>query len=115
MSLRTLRTPTTILVALAATTLISACDGTASSTARGLTAKSALVLLNSDYKAATVSLYDPASMKLVDDCMTVNELSKDTALPSGTQGGEVVVIDREQSLLDFVDPASCHVRGQLSL
>jgi hypothetical protein len=108
-------TSSLVLAALAAATLGSACDGSSSpaTTATGLTAKSALVFLNNDYQSSTLSLYDPASKKLVDDCLTKAQLSKDTALPSGTQGGEVVVIDREQSLLDFAAPASCTVRAQL--
>jgi hypothetical protein len=116
-SLLDLRIPRalSIFVALLATTLVAACDSATTGTTKGLTAKSALVLLQSDYKASTVSLYDPASKTLVGDCMNVNELSRDVALPTGTQGGELVVIDREQSLLDFVDPATCLVRAQLSL
>jgi hypothetical protein len=104
-----------ILPALAA--LAIGCEGGPidTSTTKGLTATSALFILNSDYQSSTVSLYDPATKTLVDDCLFANELSKDTALPTGLQGGEVVIIDRAESLLDFVNPHDCQVRAQISV
>jgi hypothetical protein len=103
------------LAALLAVSLVPACGDSSSSQSAGLTAASALAILSSDYKSSSVALYDPASKKLVDDCVRPNVLSKDTALPTGTQGGELVVIDREFSLVDFVDPATCLQRAHLSV
>ena len=94
---------------------LPACDSSSSSQAVGLTATSALAILSTDYKSSSVALYDPATKKLVDDCLWPSALSKDTALATGTQGGEVVVLDREQSLVDFVIPSSCRLRAQLSV
>jgi hypothetical protein len=95
--------------------LAGACGDGAGATSKGLTAGSALVLLSSDYKSSSASIYDPATKTLVDDCVPPSALSKDTVLPTGPQGGEVVVLDREHSLVDFVDPHACRVRAQLSV
>jgi hypothetical protein len=97
------------------TLLGGACGDSAGATSKGLTATSALVVLSSDYKSSSASIYDPATKTLVDDCVPPSALSKDTALPTGPQGGEIVVLDREHSFVDFVDPHACHVRAQLSV
>jgi hypothetical protein len=91
------------------------CGDSSGTTSKGLTAASALVVLSSDYKSSTASLYDPATKTLVDDCVPPSTLSKDTGLPTGTQGGDVVVLDREHSLVDFVDPHACQLRAQISV
>jgi hypothetical protein len=104
------------LALLAGLSALPACDSSSSSGSEGgLTATSALAILSSDYKSSSLALYDPASQKLVDDCLPPATLSKDTALTSGTQGGEVVVVDRYRSLVDFVIPSICRLRAQLSV
>jgi hypothetical protein len=103
------------LAALLLSSLVPACGDSSSSENAGLTAASALAILSTDYKSSSLALYDPATKKLVDDCLRPATLSKDTALPTGPQGGEVVVIDRERSLIDFLDPAICRLRAQLSV
>ena len=100
--------------ALAAATLLAACDDSATTPPKGLDAP-ALAILSSDYKTSTVSLYDPSTRRLVDDCIAAKDLSKDTVLPSSAQAGELVVVDRDQSMIDFVSPADCLVRGKLSV
>ena len=110
------RLTTLALLAAPFIAVLPACDGSSSSgTGSGLTATSALAILSSDYKSSSLALYDPASKKLVDDCVTPATLSKDTALTTGPQGGEVIVLDRERSLVDFVIPSICRLRAQLSV
>jgi hypothetical protein len=113
--LTSLARPALLALAALPAASLAACDDSLSTTAKGLTATSALVLLSSDYKSSSVSLYDPATSKLVDDCLAPISLSKDVTLPTGTQGGDVVVLDREQALLSFVSPSTCAVRAQLSV
>jgi hypothetical protein len=105
------------LTALVAASALPACgaDSSSSSEQRGLTATSALAILSSDYKSSSLALYDPSTKRLVDDCLRPATLSKDTSLVTGTQGGEVVVLDRERSLVDFVIPSICRLRAQLSV
>jgi hypothetical protein len=105
------------LTELCACALVAAACGDLkpATASKGLTAASALVVLSSDYKSSSASLYDPATKTLVDDCLPPSALSKDTGLPTGTQGGEVVVIDRDQSLVDFYDPHTCTERAHLSV
>jgi hypothetical protein len=102
------------LGALAAAFGLSSCDAAASPPAGGL-ATPGLALLNSDYKSSSVSLYNPTSHTLIDDCVPSTTLSKDVAMPTGFQHGELVVIDRASSVIDFVNPAVCAVRAQLSV
>jgi hypothetical protein len=109
--------PPTCAALLAASLLpaLPACDSSSASQTAGLTATSALAILSNDYKSSSLSLYDPATKKLVDDCVGPSALSEDTALVTGPQGGEVVVLDRKHSLVDFVIPSICRLRAQLSV
>jgi len=96
-----------------------ACDDTSFRTF-GI-ASPALAVVSSDYTTASVSLFDPSTGRLVDGCVTSRSMLKqavsgDVALPSQAQSsGELAVIDSGSSVLTFVAPATCAVRGQLSV
>lgn len=92
----------------------------------GTAAASGVAFLSSSYEtqATSVSLFDPATSELVDDCVhsgggqagLVQDLSGDVTLPSRQQiGGELIVIDRKNAVLSFVNPAGCQVRTQISV
>jgi hypothetical protein len=107
------------LTSLAFTALVAAaaaggCDNNVNPGGGGM-ATPGVALLNSDYKSSTVSLYDPTTHALVDDCVHASTLSADTAMPTGFQHGELVIIDRADAVIDFVNPAVCAVRAQLSV
>ena len=104
----------TLAVAALVTAAAVGCDGTTSPPSTGM-ATPALAILNSDYKSSTVSLYSPTSHALVDDCVPASALSEDVALPTGFQHGELVVIDRDNAVIDFVNPAVCASRARLSV
>lgn len=83
-------------------------------------ASPALAIRSSDYASTSVSLYNPATGKLFDSCVTsatpTAKLSGDVILPSQAQlGGELVLIDSQEAVLTFVPPSSCTPRGQLSV
>ncbi len=84
----------------------------------------ALAVISSDYAVTSVSLYDPATGKLIDGCVKsgvtsptlVMPLSGDVTLPTqAQQGGQLVLIDGKSAVLTFVNPASCAVTAQLSV
>lgn len=90
----------------------------------GGAAGSGMAVLGSDFAVTTVSLYDPVSTKLLDACVhsasggavLVQPLSGDVTLPSESQlGGELVVIDRKNAVISFVNPSSCAARAQISV
>jgi hypothetical protein len=107
-SLQIVLSPTLLLLAAAGCD-----DGGTSTPVSG--AAAGLAILSSNYQLTSVSVYDPKTAKLTDDCVPPAELSKDTALPSGTQHGELVVIDRENSKIKLFDPATCMKRAELSV
>jgi len=102
------------VLGLYVTSLASGCDSAAPAPTTGI-ASPALAILNTDYATSSVSLFDRKTGRLVDDCVAAQDLSKDVALPTGTQGGELVVIDREHAVIDFVNPTDCSMRAQLSV
>jgi hypothetical protein len=83
-----------------------------------------IAVLNSDYKSTVLSLVDPASASLAkDNCLNSGStiptlslaLSGDVSLPSApVAGDELVLLDRTNSALDWIDPTSCTVRLQSS-
>jgi hypothetical protein len=90
----------------------------------GGTATAGMAIVGSNFAVTTVSLYDPASAQLTDACVHSGSgsavlkqpLSGDVTLPTEAQsGGELVLIDRNASVLTFVDPASCDARAQISV
>jgi hypothetical protein len=104
-----------LAVSLAALALVAACTDATVPTSKGLRSSSGLAVLSSDYQSTSVSLYDPATKTLADDCVEPRSLSKDIALPTGTQGGELVLLDRDNSVIQFFDPLTCIRRTQLSV
>lgn len=103
--------------------LAAACGGTPSSNPKG-GGTTGMAVVHSDYKSTSVSLLDPATGVITrDDCIDSGTmapvlslaLSGDVALPSQTQGGSLVLIDRTNAALVWVDPATCAVTRQLSV
>ena len=106
--------------------LLSACD-TSEVPTKSLPvdmSSAGLAILSSDYTSGSLSLYDPAKATLLhDDCIhsgqssLTQKLSGDLTLPTQADplGHEIVVIDREFSTLNFVNPATCGVRSQVSV
>ncbi len=88
-------------------------------TARGL------AVINSDYKSTAISLVDPATGTVVkNNCLHSGSvapqlsmaLSGDVVLPSQLQpANQLVVIDRKNGTLTWVDPTTCTVVRQLNL
>lgn len=84
-----------------------------------------LVVVNSDYKSISVSLVDPATFAVThDDCINSGttapalslSLSGDVVLPSSSHPEhEVVLVDRTNSALTWIDPATCAVKRQLAV
>lgn len=93
----------------------SGCDGADGTKGPISGPRTGLAILSSNYTLTSVSLYDPKTEALVDDCVAPADLSKDVTLPSGTQHGELVVIDRDKSVIKFVDPSDCTKRAELSV
>lgn len=84
-----------------------------------------VAIVHTDYKSASVSLYDAASGALLrEDCVNSGtaqpapalSLSGDLVLPSAPQaGGELLLIDRGNAALTWMDPVTCAPRRQLSV
>lgn len=84
-----------------------------------------VAVVNSDYRSVSISLVDPATGAVVkDDCINSGtkppapalSFSGDVILPSAPQaGGALVVIDRTNAALTWVDPATCLPTKQLSV
>jgi hypothetical protein len=80
-------------------------------------------VINSDFVSTSVSLLNPQGTLTRGDCvhsMTTGTGSKtisgDVVLPSQPQrGNKVVLIDRGNTALTFVNPATCAVDGQFSV
>jgi hypothetical protein len=98
-----------------------ATDGSAAS---GRPAPAGLAIVNSDRMTTTISLVALGGTSVATDkCIGSGSagaqlsaaLSGDVVLPSQTQpGNELVVVDRKNGVLTWVDPASCQVRRQLN-
>lgn len=85
---------------------------------------SGLAVLSSDYQVSTVSLVDPVTLEVVregcvDSAFTAPGLSQaltgDVVLPSTPQGGALVLVDRQNAALTWVDPGDCTVDAQRSV
>jgi hypothetical protein len=84
-----------------------------------------LVVVNSDYKSTSVSLLDPTTFALThDDCINSGttapalslSLSGDVVVPSGVHPEhEVLLIDRTNSALTWLNPETCEVKRQLAV
>jgi hypothetical protein len=119
------RIATFAVVFLFATTLtiLGGC-GNDKPSAPGVATATGLGIVTSDYKKTSISLYDPVSGRLSEGCVNSAEegaivaqpLSGDVGLPSRAQSDdEIVLIDRKNAVLTFVDPTSCTPRAQLSV
>jgi hypothetical protein len=97
----------------------------AGSDASGAAGPLGLVVVHSDYKTTLVSLVDPATSTVTkDDCidsgskpaMLTSTLSGDVVVPTQMQpGNQVVLIDRQNSTLTWVAPATCEVTRQVNV
>jgi len=85
-------------------------------------APAGLVSLNSDYRTTSLSLLNTLGGAVTGDCVhststssgTALTISGDAVLPSQPQrGGDIVLVDRANGLLTFVDPAGCFVARQV--
>lgn len=86
---------------------------------------SGIAVVASDYQSTTVSLIDPADGTLareacIDSGTTAPALSQalsgDVVLPSQPNGqGELVLVDRGNSVLTWVDPSDCRPLRQLAV
>lgn len=85
-----------------------------------------IAVINSDFdKSTSVSLFDPATGTLThDDCINSGSkpaglsqaLSGDVVLPSATQPGhELLLIDRLNAALTYLDPTTCTIKRQFSV
>jgi hypothetical protein len=114
---------------LATACLLGACsdDPRPSSPDGGMAPTSGLAVINADYMAgaSSLSVLDSAGGVAHPDCVDSatggsgtgsNTLSSDVTLPSQPQrGGDIVVIDRGNTALTFVNPATCAVDRQISV
>lgn len=92
--------------------------------ARSGAGPSGVAVINSDYKSVSVSLVDPTGALSRDDCINSGtrppapglSLSGDVLLPSAPQaGGGLLVIDRTNAALTWIDPGTCQPQRQLSV
>jgi hypothetical protein len=96
-------------------------DGAPTTSVLTPAAATGLAIVSSDFMKASVSLYDPVTGVVRDDCLhsassVAQPLSGDVTLASQPQiGGELVVIDRGGAVLSFVRPTDCQLRTQLSV
>jgi hypothetical protein len=111
------------LPSLACTLLLAACSG--SDPAAGGGPPTGLAVIGSDYHSVSVPLADPATGAITrEGCITsgstapglTTALSGDVVLPSQPQPGhELLLIDRTNATLTWVDPQSCAVLRQLNV
>ncbi|HEX3905972.1 MAG TPA: hypothetical protein VH853_24330 [Polyangia bacterium] len=86
-------------------------------------APTGLVALNSDfYSGTSISILNPAGGLAHGDCLDSSSggssllISTDAVLPSQPQrGGEVVIVDRGNGALTFVNPSACTVARRIAL
>jgi hypothetical protein len=84
-----------------------------------------LVALNSDFSTTSLSILSPAGALVHADCVdsatgaggsSTPTISGDAVLPSQPQrGGKVVLIDRGNGALTFVDPSACTIARQIAV
>jgi len=88
------------------------------------TGPSGIAVVNSDYQSASVSFLDRDGNLLKDGCFNSGSggpsltmtLSGDVTLPTQSQlGGPVVLVDRQNSSLTWLDPVTCKPLGQLAV
>lgn len=84
-----------------------------------------LVVVHSDYKSTVVSLVDPVTNTVTkDNCINsgskparlTSTLSGDVVVPTQRPtGGQVLLIDRQNAALTWVDPRTCDITRQLNV
>ena len=83
-----------------------------------------LVSLNTDYQTTSLSLLSKSGGSVKGDCVhsatvgngTSKTISGDAVLPSQPQlGGDIVIVDRGNGALTFVDPSSCFIARQVAI
>jgi hypothetical protein len=84
-----------------------------------------LAVVNSDFSTTSLSILDTTGALLHADCVdsatdanggSTNTISGDVVLPSQPQlGGDVVIIDRGNVALTFVDPNACKIVRQVAI
>jgi hypothetical protein len=109
-----------LILLLAAAFSAESCADTPRPSTGGMAAGFAVV--NGDFTSTSVSLLSPTGDLVSGDCVhttTVNgtaTISGDVVLPSQPQlGGKLVLVDRGNTALTFVDPATCTVDHQFSV
>lgn len=88
-------------------------------------AATGLVALNSDFSTTSLSILSPAGALVHADCVdsatgssggASKTISGDAVLPSQPQRGEkIVIVDRGNLALTFVDPTACTITRQIAL
>jgi hypothetical protein len=100
-----------------------AVDGSVASV-DGSTRIRGIAVLGSDYVVSSLSLLDRAGNLVQDDCLNSGTggatlgmtLSGDVVLPSASPAGaELVLVDRGNAVLTWLDPTTCKVSKQLSV
>src|SRR6202012_710559 len=84
-----------------------------------------LAVVNSDYSTTSLSILDTTGALVRADCVdsatganggATKTISGDAVLPSQPQlGGDVVIIDRGNVALTFVDPRTCTIVRQIPI
>ena len=83
-----------------------------------------LVSLNTDYQTTSLSLLSRSGGSVKPDCVhsatvgngTSKTISGDAVLPSQPQlGGDIVIVDRGNGALTFVNPSSCFIARQVAI
>jgi hypothetical protein len=90
----------------------------------GAGAVSGIAVVGSDYTSSSVSLLDRQGNLVADGCLhsgtgapgLAATLSGDVVLPTqASAGGPLVIVDRTNAALTFVEPSTCAVLGQLAV
>jgi len=90
----------------------------------GAGALASIAVVNSDYTSSSVSLLDRDGNLVADGCLhsgtgtpgLAATLSGDVVLPTQVPvGGPLVLVDRTNAALTFVEPSTCAVLGQLAV
>jgi hypothetical protein len=95
------------------------------STGLGLVSGVGLAVINSDYQSISLSLIDPATLAVSkDNCVNsgtqspklTTAFSGDVVLPSQPlTGNPLILIDRKNSTLTWINPGSCAVERQINV
>jgi hypothetical protein len=111
------------LVLIAAAAAATGCSDDPRPDGGGTPPASGGAILNSDFLSTSLSLIDTQAALVRADCIHSTTLgtgsktiSGDVVLPSQPQrGGKIVLIDRGNTALTFVDPSTCTVDRQFSV